>query len=527
MKINSIVMHNFVVHKDTTLKLPAAGIVHVRGSNGSGKSLIIEAVSVALWGQFLRSGGSYKAPNWAVAVSVGSPPVLVTRGSAGGFWDGAPMLPSAISSRATKELLSFHVWRRACVLSSQDITAFSAASDTDRKAILEECLGLASTHSAYAGVVTKLRAPEISTDAIQTLRQKEFQHKLEGEIAKKRVLEASNQLLAAEDGQSELLEEIAWSEAKLLELEASGIAARSAHTAAVAAAKDMADSVRRVEARLRNAAGKNCSLCGSELSASNLDPVEITALEVSRRNLSEAEYKLQTDVSSRMSELLEITSKYSALKARLANCKSRVKSLADLEELERVLQVATMKRKESQAGELSATEHIVHIEKQRGLLQSMKAIFGPTGVPAYITGAAITKVTEYANMFLGRLGTGLSIDLTSTTTLSSGESRNKIDIVVRGAGGGSYDRCSGGQRRRIDVAILLGLNLLASSLLGPGSTLFLDEVFDTLDADGIEAFASVLQELAEERCILLISHRELPFTPAEQYEVTNGTMRRV
>ena len=39
-----------------------------------------------------------------------------------------------------------------------------------------------------------------------------------------------------------------------------------------------------------------------------------------------------------------------------------------------------------------------------------------------------------------------------------------------------------------------------------GGTVFFDEVFDALDADGIDAVARVLVDLSMERCVVVISH---------------------
>jgi DNA repair exonuclease SbcCD ATPase subunit len=79
--------------------------------------------------------------------------------------------------------------------------------------------------------------------------------------------------------------------------------------------------------------------------------------------------------------------------------------------------------------------------------------------------------------------------------------------VVEGAGGGSYKGASAGQRRRIDVALLFALSELAVASRGamPG-TLFVDEVFDVLDDEGVESVGAAMQEVAQDRCVLVVTH---------------------
>jgi DNA repair exonuclease SbcCD ATPase subunit len=89
-------------------------------------------------------------------------------------------------------------------------------------------------------------------------------------------------------------------------------------------------------------------------------------------------------------------------------------------------------------------------------------------------------------------------------TLEAGEDQ-RLALSVPGRGGGTYQGLSGGERRRTDLALQLGL----SQMVGGGSgTLWLDEAFDALDRDGAERAAVVARELAATRCVVVISHSE-------------------
>jgi len=102
----------------------------------------------------------------------------------------------------------------------------------------------------------------------------------------------------------------------------------------------------------------------------------------------------------------------------------------------------------------------------------------------------------------------VSLQLSPYTERKSGVVSDSISIKVSGVGGGrGYKAASGGERRRIDAALLLALAEVSSAAAGqaPG-TLWMDEVFDALDEEGVDAVSDVLAELAEERAVVLITH---------------------
>ena len=85
-----------------------------------------------------------------------------------------------------------------------------------------------------------------------------------------------------------------------------------------------------------------------------------------------------------------------------------------------------------------------------------------------------------------------------------------ISLDVEGAGGGyGYRAASGGERRRLDIALLLALSDVAGVVAdaAPG-TLWVDEAFDSLDSRGVAVVVEALTALAESRCVVVITHSE-------------------
>lgn len=88
-----------------------------------------------------------------------------------------------------------------------------------------------------------------------------------------------------------------------------------------------------------------------------------------------------------------------------------------------------------------------------------------------------------------------------------GRGKSFLPVIVNNNGGDSYDESSKGERARIDLCILLALrDLMESRLTGKFSQIFLDEVFDGLDDEGIESVTSTLKRVFKGKSVFLITH---------------------
>jgi DNA repair exonuclease SbcCD ATPase subunit len=144
-------------------------------------------------------------------------------------------------------------------------------------------------------------------------------------------------------------------------------------------------------------------------------------------------------------------------------------------------------------------------------LSACSNILGFKGVRAQVLGHALNGIEQMANYWLTRLvGDGISVKLASYKENAKGNTQESISLTVEGAGGGfGYDGASGGERRRIDVAILFALAEVAANAHGTHGTLFFDEVFDALDQDGMTAVTEALIDLSKDRAVVVISHAHI------------------
>ena len=82
--------------------------------------------------------------------------------------------------------------------------------------------------------------------------------------------------------------------------------------------------------------------------------------------------------------------------------------------------------------------------------------------------------------------------------------------MVNHHGGTQYIANSGGEKKRIDLAINLALqDLVASRSSKKINVAIFDEVFDSLDENGVDGIVSLLHELSQSKStILVVSHNE-------------------
>lgn len=138
----------------------------------------------------------------------------------------------------------------------------------------------------------------------------------------------------------------------------------------------------------------------------------------------------------------------------------------------------------------------------------LENLLGVKGIPRLkVLSTTLDAITDVANLYLSKIA-GPKFRLKLKPYSDKG-SRNSISLEVSGAGGGhGYKASSGGERKRIDLALMLALGDIARAAHGGGktSTLFYDEAFDSLDIEGREACVRLLKELSQDRAVVVVSH---------------------
>ncbi len=503
--------------------LPARGIVVVHGPNGSGKSTLIEAVAAALWGESVRGAPAWREGEAGEVNVTLSDRSIARRRSAHGkvklSWTepgaaASPVFDTATKAQAALDRLipAFDVWRRSAVFSSQDAMHFTLARDAERKRMLEVMLGLERFDAASTRCRAALRAAVAEREAARNAE------------------ETVTNALAREEQALDALDELAPPVDR-----ATLQAATEAEDVARAAVHAVLDALHAVE-DLRSAAidADRVASAGLDRAQREHQRLAAGACTACSQPLPQDAVLAATRVLARAQATCE--SARTAAAAELAQCRARAEELrAEHTEAEGKRQAATLAcvalqsaaaqhaRAASQrqtiaasiayhtVGLASAKLAAVATAQRAAVLTEADRVLGLSGVRALMLGRALSAIEAVANTWLGRIaGWGMRLELKPYAEKAGGGTKDSIALEVHGAAGGrGYKGASGGQRRRIDVALLLALGEVSAAAHGEAvGTLFFDEVFDALDQDGIDAVVDVLEELAADRCCVVITHND-------------------
>lgn len=143
-------------------------------------------------------------------------------------------------------------------------------------------------------------------------------------------------------------------------------------------------------------------------------------------------------------------------------------------------------------------------------LRFLDVAFGNGGIKSLLLDGVTPFLNERANFYLSKLaGDRIEVVFQTQTKTASGELRDKFGITVTNKDGGkSYAGNSGGEKKRVDLAVYLAFqDLLASRSVKKLNICLIDEAFDALDDSGMEGVVALLSEIAKERStILVVTH---------------------
>lgn len=527
LAIAGLHLEGFSTHDSTKIELPRQGIVLVTGPNGSGKSSIPDAVAAAIWGETVRDSSLWreKAAGRVVIDGVGFS--VIRERSASGVsrlrWavgDDPPAEFESMSKAQAQLALvagSFEQWRRTHVLCADDGAAFTRAPDSVRKALLEQMLGIEGfedgvsslTHdrrkvdARAAGALVRIDAAEKQMAYAERHADSTVPAAVDVPGAERAVADARGTLdvlLALAQGHTD--------------------AARASERAMQAARTANAQACVQVAERLRRPPPVDpiCGACTQPIDdeiARTLRTdyqTELAELEAAAYLAGiayrDAELESERGAESAMAAGRDVRAAEAALYAaesKLQAERERAKSAA----LRKGLSDSYFDAAEARdAAEAEATL----AEAELAVLHTVEKVLGPSGIRSVLLADALEWLTTLSNEWLSRISAGrpLRVSIEPYAERQGGGVKNAVTLKVSGAGlKGTYKSCSRGEQRRIDIAVLLGISELSQRVLGvtPG-TMFVDEILDAIDDAGAEAVCDALNEMARDRCVVVISHNE-------------------
>lgn len=268
------------------------------------------------------------------------------------------------------------------------------------------------------------------------------------------------------------------------------------------------------EARITDAETNLCKSCGApvnglvDLSSMKASVEEykkaINEARAKREKFSEQIKKVQADLEYNTNALRQCRDTLQTLKikelelskivtdrnSRLSNLRGQ-ESLC-LENIERFKQ--TIQESENALAqwreEEAAAKAVVHA-------------YGKEGIKAMALSAILPWINARLGYYLSIVSDGM-IEATFEATTDTGKEKLHVN-VQRKNGGTGYQSLSYGERTRLDLALALAL-LDRIRMVHPVPVVLFDELFDEVDAVGVERIVELLKERAENTQIWVITH---------------------
>jgi DNA repair exonuclease SbcCD ATPase subunit len=517
MQIRQLILRGFMRHRDLTVNLPQAGVMLITGKNGVGKSSLVEAISYGLWGRTLR--GTDPWPEGGGELTVMTDKLTIVRQCTKGgkkslSWGVTHEEPHKYSTPTKAQEALDHVvgpwevWRRTSVFSSQDAAHFTMSTDAERKRLLEALLGLERFDKALDACRVDLRKAEgahaESARALDDMRLCLLSE--ERRLAEATALLGGEAVSAASPANTSQWKAMAETARK--ERDELLVQYRKLDTVGVEQEAEARELARRV-AQLR--AGK-CPTCGQDIPGVLVQELSGKA-DILHAESARCKDKVKAEHDLFGVRIGELEEEWRVLTAKIASASAEAGASKQAAEMRSKAARMAKESKASLEGLRASIAEITKEAKQTAravrILGAVEFVLGLRGVRAQVLGHALSGVEAAANMWLARIaGGGLRLLLSPCQEKKTGGTIDAIALAVEGAGGGQgYKGASGGERRRIDVAILMALAEVAGAGKARGLVAF-DEVFDALDSAGVEAVSGVLADLAGARPVMLITHSE-------------------
>lgn len=139
-------------------------------------------------------------------------------------------------------------------------------------------------------------------------------------------------------------------------------------------------------------------------------------------------------------------------------------------------------------------------------------VFSRKGVPSMALDLVVPFLNDHTNYYLAKLsGSILKVNMSAQTLNANKSLSDKFDIqVTNEAGANSYQSCSTGEKKRIDLAIAFAIQDLQNSKSSMATNIAIyDECFDGLDAVGAESVIELLKEKSKTLgSIFVITHND-------------------
>jgi exonuclease SbcC len=524
MKIKSITWQNFGSYGNKPQEIvfdeTQGNFYLIVGSNGAGKSTISDVIKFGLYGRVdskkmgdlpNRFNGNMKVkiviektPGVIATIERGLRPGIFKLAINGVEYDQAGK--KNVQEYIEEEILGipFYVFNNMISLSINDFKSFISMGVNDKRQIIDRLFGLEIIGRIKWKVKMKLKLLKDYLDNVST------------EIS---VLERSIKDTNAElDSLNEKL--ITVGEERRLELQTKILQFQDFITKANARLLEIGAKEREIQDILNTLSSKmseyrtDTSICTQKmhdfLEKNDLTKKLMADIKIKQDELTEKKTKIRSMYSDVNTKKVAADTQLSSLRNELAKLNTGNINDAQTQSLENLITDTNAKK---QTALVKKSEE----EKKGNFFKIVEEIFGDKGVKL----SALKRIVPLLNAEIRKVMVDLNMDYRVTFN-------EEFDVDIQHLGFKiSPDQLSTGERKKIDFATLIALIRLMKIRFAGLNLTFLDEIFSSIDSDGIYHILKVLHKTCRELNlnIFVINHSQLPteiFDYKLEIEKNNG-----
>jgi DNA repair exonuclease SbcCD ATPase subunit len=527
----------------TEITLNEHNLTLIVGDNGSGKSTIVDALTLALYGKPFRKINKPQLTNSIngkglvveVEFSVGNKHYKVIRGIKPTIFElylNEELINQDAGSRDYQEMLekqilklNYKAFCQVVILGNASFVPFMQLSAGDRRLIIEELLDL-QVFSTMNNLL-KLKSSENKTlinECATHIKTNQEKIDLQKQNLAKQGAFIQDQIWDHEEKISDLEEKI-----NILNM---SIQKREATLTNLVLENDQINTnqlrIREIELQLNELNTKrkqlekegkfyhdheNCPTCSQDIDANfRKEKIkklkeETSVIDNAIPDISSEKQQLQEDLvglNAAVELANQINTNINVDKNSLKLHKETVTTyLAKIDKLKTSMQEETtddnkLKKFEDTLEKL--LEANVKMVAKQNIFDVTSVILKDTGVKAVVIKQFVSIINQMINKYLTDLGFFCQFELDETFNETI-KSRHRDEF--------SYASFSEGEKMRINLAILLTWRTIARMRNSASTNLLLmDEVFDSsLDAAGTDFFIKILNQLTSDTNVFIISHK--------------------
>jgi DNA repair exonuclease SbcCD ATPase subunit len=515
-------------NKIQILELPEkSGLIQVVGENGVGKSTISDVITFGLYGKLEgkklkdipnRSNKSawmkitFEQDGRIYEVERGLDPSLFQLSIDGNIYDqaGKDNVQDFLSNDILK--IPYYVFNNTISLSINDFKSFLKMSTADKKLIIDKIFGfyilnemrdiLKEETKNIKSSIDRLSGEIFATGRSIAASQKELD-----ELQQKIVENAGSEIEGAQENLENYKELLKLHSDKLKDFRSKENEAQRNVTKSYEILSDLSSKIKGLDSKMNLYNNEKCPTCESDLSTdfhknvfddlSNTREKYTDDLKDLRKNYEDAK-KVQSDLSTIKNDLF---TKGGKIESAIRTLQDKLKTLKTAKNNDQLNSIRKLLNSANDDLSNFSQEKTVWEERQIWV-KTLDEVLSEKGVKQL----AIKSILPSLNNEI--LNTLLSLHLPYKVVFNE-EVNDQIFHMGEEI---SSQTLSTGEMKKVDFAVLVAIIKLMKIRFSSVNILFLDEIFSSVDPDGVHSILNTLRKLSDDLSmnIFVINHAPMP-----------------